>query len=393
MLPGDLRDRHKRRCAQTFTKPKRSKRRSCRACAVSKLGCDQEQPSCRRCLTRNISCEYVGDTADAESTNPQKTTGRVVADEKGVATDTVTQILASLGDKTSLLDIDRLRADGMATPSEPVSAADDRLFGSISPSVDMPRSSRPSLPYSAAAPSHHVTPSWSPPMEHAAHGAFPFPADTPSAAGGIGCLSYEAFGVSSSGDANMDWSGNQLDRNDIAFASLWNNIGAPSSVRTADSVHNGDSSALGDTRHPDGRGPRSPAMGRDVVLSPEEMVSIILGYLPMMVSRDPPAPPFVHDQVYRCGDGDVKEPIARAMVCINAHTGAMPSGRRLVHEMINTERGRLIKLFVRSPVPHAVVVLAWDRESGLSCEGRRPDLHSLTLHNTDSNSAHPRRTC
>lgn len=321
MLPGDLRDRHKRRCAQTFTKPKRSKRRSCRACAVSKLGCDQEQPSCRRCLTRNISCEYVGDTADAESATPQKTTGRVVAGENGIDTDTVTQILASLGDNTSMLDIDRLRADGMATPSEPMSSA-------------------------AVAPSHHVTPGWSPAMEHATHGAFPFPAYTPSAASGIGRLSYDAFRVSAGGDADMDWSGNQLDRNDMAFASLWSNIGAPSSVRTADSVHNGDS----DTRHPDGRGPRSPATDRDVVLSPEEMVSIILGYLPMMVSRDPPAPPFVHDQVYRCGDGDVKEPIARAMVCINAHTGAMPSGRKFVHEMINTERGRLIKLFVRSPV-------------------------------------------
>lgn len=375
MLPGDLRDRHKRRCAQTFTKPKRSKRRSCRACALSKLGCDQEQPSCRRCLTRNILCEYVGDAAGAESANPQKTTGRAVADEKGIDTDTVTQILASLGDNTSLLDIDRLPADGMATPSEPMSAADGHLLGSVSPSVDMPRSSRSSLPYSAAvaARSHHVTPSWSPAMEHATHGAFPFPADTPSAASSTGRLSYDAFGVPAGGDADMDWSGNQLDRNDMAFASLWGNMGAhnapphalgtptaPSSVRTADPVHNGDSSALGDnTRHPDGHGPRSPAAGCDVVLSPEEMVNIILGYLPMMVSRDPPAPPFVHDQVYRCSDGDVKEPIARAMVCINAHTGAMPSGRRFVHEMINTERGRLIKLFVRSPVPHTVVLLVW----------------------------------
>lgn len=254
----------------TFTKPKRSKRRSCRACAASKLGCDQEQPSCRRCLGRDIPCEYVGgDTADAEIAGPHKTTGSVVVDGSGI--DTVSQILASLGEDTSLPEIDRL-------------AGEDK----------------------------------SPSMEYATHEAFLF-----------------------SGD-DMNWSDSQLDRNDIAFTSLWGNMGgahdaplphalgtppAPTSIRGANSTKNGD-----------------------VALTPEKMVNIILGYLPMMVSREPPAPPFIHDQIYRCGDGDVKEPIARAMVCISAHTGAMPSGRSFVHEMINTERGRLIKSFVRSPV-------------------------------------------
>ncbi|KAF2124337.1 hypothetical protein P153DRAFT_390372 [Dothidotthia symphoricarpi CBS 119687] len=60
----DLRDRHKRRCIHTFTKSKRSKRRSCIACVLSKLGCEQEQPSCRRCSNRNIFCDYVGDTTN-----------------------------------------------------------------------------------------------------------------------------------------------------------------------------------------------------------------------------------------------------------------------------------------------------------------------------------------
>lgn len=167
----------------------------------------------------------------------------------------------------------------------------------------------------------------------------------------------------------MNWSGSQLDRNDIAFTSLWGNMGgshdapphalgtptAASSMRTA----NGDSSAL----------------------SPEEMVSVILGYLPMMVSREPPAPPFVHEQIYRCGDGDVKEPIARAMVCISAHTGAMPSGRSFVHEMINTERGRLIKSFVRKTLPLSFsdVVLGWVDGAGLQRGTvREPTQSTLT---------------
>lgn len=284
----------------TFTKPKRSKRRSCLACAASKLGCDQEQPSCRRCLDRNIACEYVGsgEPADAESAGPQETANSVVVDGNGIGT--VNQILASLGDdNTAILEIDRL-AGGDKSAS----------------------------------------------MEYATHEAFLF-----------------------SGD-DMYWSHSQLDRNDIAFTSLWGNMGG---AHDAPLCH---------TRHNDSHTPASPVRSRDAALSPEKMVNVILGYLPMMVSREPPAPPFIHDQIYRCGDGDVKEPIARAMVCISAHTGAMPSGRSFVHEMINTERGRLIKSFVRKPRLSLSVV---SFRAGVIGEQvarravRDPNLCSLTL--------------
>lgn len=55
---GDLRDRHKRRCAKSATKVKVSKRKSCLACAQSKLGCDLGTPACSRCVSRGTSCEY-----------------------------------------------------------------------------------------------------------------------------------------------------------------------------------------------------------------------------------------------------------------------------------------------------------------------------------------------
>lgn len=58
MVPGDLRDRHKRRCAKSATKVKVSKRKSCLACAQSKLGCDLDTPACSRCVSRGTNCEY-----------------------------------------------------------------------------------------------------------------------------------------------------------------------------------------------------------------------------------------------------------------------------------------------------------------------------------------------
>ncbi|MCJ1465392.1 hypothetical protein MMC07_004010 [Pseudocyphellaria aurata] len=54
----DLRDRHKRRCARSATKVKVSKRKSCLACAQSKLGCDLGTPACSRCVSRGTNCEY-----------------------------------------------------------------------------------------------------------------------------------------------------------------------------------------------------------------------------------------------------------------------------------------------------------------------------------------------
>lgn len=58
VFPGDLRDRHKRRCAKSATKIKVSKRKSCLACAQSKLGCDLDTPACSRCVSRGTKCEY-----------------------------------------------------------------------------------------------------------------------------------------------------------------------------------------------------------------------------------------------------------------------------------------------------------------------------------------------
>lgn len=46
---GDLRDRHRRRCIKTAGQERRSKRKSCEACARRKLRCCMTRPVCRRC--------------------------------------------------------------------------------------------------------------------------------------------------------------------------------------------------------------------------------------------------------------------------------------------------------------------------------------------------------
>ncbi|PWN39189.1 hypothetical protein IE81DRAFT_350397 [Ceraceosorus guamensis] len=54
----DLRDRHRRRCARRALAPSESRRRACNACAVSKVHCDEQRPSCGRCAARGEQCEW-----------------------------------------------------------------------------------------------------------------------------------------------------------------------------------------------------------------------------------------------------------------------------------------------------------------------------------------------
>ncbi|KAL0578281.1 hypothetical protein V5O48_003692 [Marasmius crinis-equi] len=51
---SDLLTRHKKICGGF-----RSRRKSCQACAKAKSRCDLKTPSCSKCMTRGIACEYV----------------------------------------------------------------------------------------------------------------------------------------------------------------------------------------------------------------------------------------------------------------------------------------------------------------------------------------------
>jgi hypothetical protein len=206
--------------------------------------------------------------------------------------------------------------------------------------------------------------------------AMPWNLDLDTGLAGYSYMGDMSYGMSSNGD---EWLGTTMEKGGIDFGSLWGpSIERRSEQSTYDSerftafrpdlssrasssysahVADGSGLALGGSSHYSPMG--TPSLVADSThqshvpaMKPEDMVGIIMGYLPMMIALEPPAPPFVHSQIYRCGEGDVKEPIARAMICIQAHIAAMPSGRPFVHDMVNKERDKLVKSFVSSPTTH-----------------------------------------
>ena len=272
---------------------------------MSKLGCDQGQPSCRRCSNRGITCEYVRDAADGSADSDRNTTPEAV------------------------------------TVSVP--QAEDRGHGGLPEMVDSEylnmtaAFSSAHLQALAIAETQYTTPNWNLDIDPAGGSSSSHPS-----------VENVAFQMSSTnGD---EWLGASLENENVSFGALWSS-GLRSknlSIEGLDSIHQ----SVLDARQPDQRTQWSPSFtNRAPAISAENMVSLVMSYLPMMTSQFSPAPPFIHDQIYHCNKGDVKEPIARAMICIQAYSNAMPSGRSFVYDMINKERDSLIKSFVRNSTP------------------------------------------
>lgn len=66
---GDLRNRHKRRCLQSFDGLPKPRQKSCDHCVSSKLRCDLEVPSFSRCTTRKLRCHRPA-TLGAQTQDP-----------------------------------------------------------------------------------------------------------------------------------------------------------------------------------------------------------------------------------------------------------------------------------------------------------------------------------
>ena len=268
------------------------------------------------------------------------------------------------------------KSDGATTPH----ADGGGLFTSVSPSLDlsgssMTHSSRKadsSQPPSVTA-RRQLAPTWSPQGNgNGPDGGFSY-ANVVSAGVELSDGSRD-LRSGSNGDhmdlgddhfrlsSENDWLDNQLDKDGLGFGPLWGSMAQPAQHSTNGFGHelyttgtsggnspsntNGNSLAIGGLGQHGGHAQRPPRGDPTHLMSADEMVNISLSFLPMMVSRASANPPFIHDQIYRCSEGDVKEPIARAMVCISAHDGAMPSGLSFVHEMIKKERDGLVKSFV-----------------------------------------------
>lgn len=74
----------------------------------------------------------------------------------------------------------------------------------------------------------------------------------------------------------------------------------------------------------------------------------------MMLQSGGNYPPFVHHKIYGCEKGDVLKPLANAFCCVSALNAALPSGEAFVHALLNAERERLVRSFVR---PFSVTTL------------------------------------
>lgn len=328
-------------------------------------------------MSRDIICDYAGEAADSnpdgeEDINRHIGNGQAYVEERtdghnspsaaysAGERDSVARLLASIHEGGDLLGMgnfdgerDHMAAQIGALPVGPHGT----FFGAMMPSLE---SSRDTMPYSMAMddvipsanlqlqssrPSSHsglleVTPIWSPGVDSSGQNSFPFSHDFE-----MGMMLGNDGGHSrgSSTGAHLQFPSEQFGT--AAFevpktGQILDPVLAQREARTASPMGMHFPKSFRRQSQPTAALPPMPA---------QAIVDQLLGFLPMMVSREPPAPPFIHDQIYRCSDGDVKEPIARAMVCINAHNGAMPSGRSFVYEMINKERDGLIKAFVRNP--------------------------------------------
>jgi hypothetical protein len=249
---------------------------------VSKLGCDQGQPSCRRCSNRGTICEYVGDATDSSA------------------------------------DGDRCTTPPEVVPVS-ISQAEEDDHGR--------------LPDMVGSEYLHATPGWNLYIDQAA-----------GSNGNHFFVENMAFQMTSANGGEMVGASPANDNRSFAALGDSGHRSNNPGVDALDSTHQ----SVFDTRQPDQRAQWSPSStNRAPAISAEKTVSLVKSYLLMMTSQLPPTPPFIHDQIYSCTKGDVKEPIARAMICIQAYSNAMPSGRSFVYDMINKERDSLINSFVR----------------------------------------------
>jgi hypothetical protein len=79
--------------------------------------------------------------------------------------------------------------------------------------------------------------------------------------------------------------------------------------------------------------------------SDDALVKIIRSY-PRIMVRPGCYPPFVHHKLYRCGAGDIAEPLARAFCCVGAFYASVPTSEGFVYSMISEESRRLVQRFV-----------------------------------------------
>ncbi|KAI9688917.1 MAG: hypothetical protein M1822_001274 [Bathelium mastoideum] len=83
---------------------------------------------------------------------------------------------------------------------------------------------------------------------------------------------------------------------------------------------------------------------RDTTSLSEDLFRILREY-PRMMLRTNFWSPFIHHQLYRCSKDGMAEPLGIALACVSAYSSSVESSFEFVHNMINSQRERLVREF------------------------------------------------
>jgi hypothetical protein len=310
---GDLRDRHRRRCAKTFGRERTSKRKSCDTCAQTKLRCSLTRPACSRCVQIGTTCRY-------PNANPSPNTSS--ASPSGGGEDAGAEHVSPMG----------VNLESTSTgPNHvvPISA------------ITLPADS------SNSAPSIDGI-AWSPVLNNFGFG-------------------LDGTGFSDTASAFIDYLHGQtsylltpqekskapqaLDDHSLLLSGDQLNVSLPPLSSSAGSTHRRSSAGrenaeidminmFASSFVPD----LSHSALRDTTSLSEELFGILREY-PRMMLQPNFWSPFIHHRLYRCSKDGMAEPLGIALACVSAYSSSVESSFEFVDNMINAQRERLVREF------------------------------------------------
>lgn len=302
-LTGDLRDRHRRRCAKTFGQERASKRKSCETCAQMKLRCSLARPACSRCVQMGTVCHYPNPSTSSRS----PTRGDVGIQETGPAL--VSPLEVSLEPtSTGLTPVVPVAA--MTLPGDGSNSAPGMDGIAWSPALNNIDSIFDGTGFPDPASGF---------MDHR-HGQTSFfltPQD-------------ESKAPDPFDDHFLLLSGDPLD---VSPPPLFSSVS--SSHTETDITSTFASSFVPDLSY--------PAL-RDTASLSQELFGILREYPRMMLQRNFWSP-FIHHRLYRCSKEGMAEPLGIALACVSAYSSSVESSFEFVDNMINSQRERLVREF------------------------------------------------
>lgn len=325
-LTGDLRDRHRRRCAKTFGQERASKRKSCETCARKKLRCSLARPACSRCVEIGNACHYPS-TSSTSSTRGNQDTGPEL----------MTPVEVSLEPTSTGLTL-AVPVSSMTMPGTGSNSASGMDGIAWSPAIDNIGLMLSSMGDGTGFPGQTT---------------WPDPAS--------GFVGEHLHGQTSSFSLAPQEKSNTphpLDDPSLLLSGDPLDLPLPALSSSAGSSHREPSAGLDDTETSDpgaswdGTGIfgssfvpdlSRPAL-RDTTCLTQELFGILSEY-PRRMLQPNFWSPFIHHRLYRCSKDGMAEPLGIALACVAAYSSSVESGFEFVDNMINSQRERLVREF------------------------------------------------